>query len=268
MYSDSNRTQFISGKKDNSEVVVHSFEQKKYEYTRKQTMEVDAKLEGQVSALCHEPQNNKIISGSDCGQITLADAATGDFISSGKLANSSDDIEGPPINNFAVCPTNPHVAMAACSATTKQIRIFDLRMPISTVLSLGLKSINEYSADIKPAWDPDNGVIAVPFNRHDTGYEDDIIVTADTRFAKYQYERPELHIPLDTGIWSISFDGKDENGTKKMVTAGDNGTIGIFDCFNICTYDDSNNECFDRSSDGDNSEEYDEEYDDYNYYEN
>ncbi|KAJ2377214.1 hypothetical protein IW150_001510, partial [Coemansia sp. RSA 2607] len=84
-----------------------------------------------------------------------------------------------------------------------------------------------YPKEIVPAWDPYSGVIVAPFNRSETGNTEDVINIFDTRFDGCLETEPKRYNSLGTGTWSISF-GIDEGfGFPMMVTAGDNGTIGV-----------------------------------------
>ncbi|KAJ2370307.1 hypothetical protein IW150_004952, partial [Coemansia sp. RSA 2607] len=150
------------------------------------------------------------------------------YICGGKLNKSSDSKRGLKISSLAICPTSPHLALATCCALTDQIKIFDLRMPISAVLTYGKPLVSEYPEEIVPAWNPYNGVIVAPFNRQNTGGNEDMLTIFDTRFNGFLESASKEHKPLNTGTWSISFGTEQEIGFPIMVTAGENGTLGVF----------------------------------------
>ncbi|KAJ1718287.1 hypothetical protein LPJ53_006588, partial [Coemansia erecta] len=109
------------------------------------------------------------------------------------------------------------------------LKIIDLRMPIRPVLGYGKSLLCEYPEEIVPAWNPYNGVIVAPYNRQQTGAKENQLTMFDTRFTGVLEVGSKKNKQLDTGSWSVSFGTEQEIDFPIMVTAGDNGTLGVFD---------------------------------------
>ncbi|KAJ2369698.1 hypothetical protein IW150_005089, partial [Coemansia sp. RSA 2607] len=163
------RTLFMSGEMNSNEVVLHSFMQDNRDFTYFWSKPLDAQLKSHASALCYDKKYNRALASTNRGQISVVDVSTGKYICGEKLYDRNDLTRGLKMCSLAICPTSPHLTLATCCALTDQIKILDLRMPISAVLTYGKPLISEYPEEIVPTWNPYNGVIVAPFNRQDTG---------------------------------------------------------------------------------------------------
>ncbi|KAJ1719355.1 hypothetical protein LPJ53_005876 [Coemansia erecta] len=119
--------------------------------------------------------------------------------------------------------------LATCSSLTDQLKIIDLRAPISPVLSYGKPLVSEYPEEIVPAGNPYNGMIVAPYNRQQTGGQRDQLTVFNTRFTGFLETGPTEHGLLNTGSLTVSFDTEQGIGFPTMVITGHNGTLGSFD---------------------------------------
>ncbi|KAJ2396005.1 hypothetical protein GGI05_001325, partial [Coemansia sp. RSA 2603] len=222
------RTLFMSGEMNSNDVVLHSFMQDNRDFTYFWSKPLDAQLKSRASALCYDKKYKRAIASTAHGQMSVVDVFTGKHICGEKLYDRNDSTGGLKIGSLAICPTSPHLTLATCCTLTDQIKILDLRMPISAVLTYGKPLVSEYPEEIVPTWNPYNGVIVAPFNRQNTGGNDDMLTIFDTRFNGFLESASKEHKPLNTGTWSISFGTEQEIGFPIMVTAGNNVTLGVF----------------------------------------
>ncbi|KAJ2376203.1 hypothetical protein IW150_002119 [Coemansia sp. RSA 2607] len=154
------------------------------------------------------------------------DAYTGKFVR-GWWLDENDSVKGLKISSFAFCPTSPNVLMASCNTKGNAIRVLDMRAPLRTVLSFGNNLVNEYPAEMKPAWNPDNGQVVAPFNKNHSRLKYNHLVVFDTRFIGWGNQSSTVLTPFTMGTHSISFGNEQGTDSPIMVTASDNGSIGI-----------------------------------------
>ncbi|KAJ2367468.1 hypothetical protein IW150_005663, partial [Coemansia sp. RSA 2607] len=216
------RTFFLSGRANSTEVYIHSFSQDNGAFTETTSEHISAHIGSQVTALCYDNQYGRVVVGSLDGQISVDDGTTGGHICSGYLDDSDTKYVRLNVTNLSVCPTSPHLVMASCGTRRGQIKIVDLRDPIRPVLECGMDLISEYHKEIVPAWDPHTGVIVAPFNQDQTKDGKNVLALYDTRFIGIRKEA-SFYGPLDAGTMSVHFNTLDNLIDGTMVTAGTDG---------------------------------------------
>ncbi|KAJ2778561.1 hypothetical protein H4R18_004525 [Coemansia javaensis] len=180
-----------------------------------------------LTALCYDPHHARILSGSESGRINANDVETG-----GMAADGSDDrMQNCVVGSIAMCPTNPHLAMASCGLSDKQYRIIDLRQGQSVLhpaLAVGVRAERTLSRYSRPAWHPAGGLIFCPVKSGSPGApEDGSVAIWDTRYVNCAEAAPQIYRPHTSAVWSVSFAGSDGAGRTTMVTVCGDHNIGF-----------------------------------------
>ncbi|KAJ2823847.1 hypothetical protein GGI24_003570 [Coemansia furcata] len=178
-----------------------------------------------ITALCHEPINNRVISGSANGRVSVND------IESGQLVMSSEQPSKFAIGSATLCPTNTNVLLTSCASKSEQVRIYDLRQGIlwtKPAIMLGVKTPRTQSRYSCSAWHPGGRLVMYPF-RGGTSQspEDGLVAIWDTRYAQCDTEAPQLYSPHSDNTWSICFAEARGSGKPIMVTVSSDHCMGF-----------------------------------------
>lgn len=184
---------------------------------------IDTGHKSRITALCHEPVRNCILSGSQSGNLTISDAIKGK--SAHNMRYTSDTVA-----SLSICPTDSNLALVTYVSKQDQIQILDLRQRASgkPALTLGINTYGTQSRYVNPTWHTDGNLIFYPFRRMEEESTDDGYVAIwDTRYVRCNKEAPQKFQPHKKPVWSICFSKYRRQGMTMAVTASGDHSMGF-----------------------------------------